>query len=536
LEPQSLKDLAWRHLGAKQDEYLDLIAEADGGQVRACVEGWTHHENAKVRTAATRVLAKIDDPEEERKPRKIWTGSKFSKAVDPIPQVTLDAVDPAVALRYACRDADLTERLRPILYRRIKARGLETVYRRDMAVIPIVQRMQCVGMRIDPAHFRGLLQQFDHDYLDVHAAIARLVGVEVNPNSGDQVARLLFDELELPRTRLTRSRSRSSTEDKFLEALRGAHPVVALIIDARELTKLRSAFVSAILDAAHGGDLIFPHLRITRVVSGRVSAFDPNVLAIPKHSARGKLIRMGFLAGDGRVLLSHDLSQIELRIAAHDSQERGMLKVFREGGDIHASLGQRIFGVKPEDQDESKHRLPCKKVNFGIWMGISAGGVGDQIRAAGVTMSNDDCQRLMDETMRVWPGIPRYQSEKIAQARRLGYVTDFCGRRRYLAGVHSPDARIRAEAERQAHATPIQSGAQEVFKEWMAAVWRRVLQPRQRSRTYLEPWLQVHDDLIVEADRGVAARASVEILACIPQLLRVPTTAKAKSAERWGEL
>jgi DNA polymerase-1 len=266
-----------------------------------------------------------------------------------------------------------------------------------------------------------------------------------------------------------------------------------------------------------------------------VSAFDPNVLSIPKHSTRGKLIRLGFLAGPGRVLLSHDLSQIELRVAAHDSRCRGMIDVFRSGGDIHAALGERLFGIAAKAQDESKHRLPCKKVNFGIWMGISAKGMSEQIRAAGAEWSESMCADLIRETFKVWPEIPRYQSMKIAEARRYGYVTDFAGRRRYLAGVDSRAEWVRHEAERQAYATPVQSGAQEVFKEWMASVWAAVIRPAHaRGDRYVEPWLQVHDDLICEVDRRAATRVSRAIMRAIPQMLQVPVTAKAARADTWG--
>jgi DNA polymerase I-like protein with 3'-5' exonuclease and polymerase domains len=542
LEPQALKDLAYRHLGATQEDYAQLVASADDALVRGYVAMVAAtHPNPKVVKAAARVLAKLDAPDETRPARKVWAGSKFSRAVDPPPAVHIREVRPQCrAVHYACRDADLTERLQPILDREIRARGLQSVYARDLAVVPIVHRMQHVGMRVDPAHFRGLLTQFTHEFLDNQAAITRLLGREVNPNSGPQVAALLFDELHLEGQRLVKSQTRYSTEDKYLEALRGAHPVVPLILEGRELTKLRSAYAAAILSSMRevGNAVwhVFPNLRITRVATGRVSAFDPNVLAIPKHSARGTLIRQGFLAHAGHVLLSSDLSQVELRVAAHDAQCQGMIDIFRAGGDIHAALGQRVFGIPPEQQDESAHRLPCKKVNFGIWMGISPLGMSEQIQAAGAPWTEAMCADLITETFKVWPEIPRYQSAKIAEARRLGYVTDFAGRRRYLAGVDSAASWVRREAERQAHATPVQSGAQAVFKEWMACTWRHVIQPAQARGAYCEPWLQVHDDLILEVDMAAAATIARQVRAAIPQMLCVPVTAKTVQADTWGAL
>lgn len=543
LEPQGLKDASYRHLGAEQEDYTDVTADAEQSMVTGYINiiRLTHH-NTRVVKSCERILKKIADGN-TTPAKKLWSNSKFSKVVDPPPRVTLDMVRPKRrAVVYACRDADLTERLRPIVYKMICDRRLEKVYALDMGVIPVVNRMQHVGMRVIPEHFSSLLERFDKEYFDVHAQLAKVVGHDLNPNSAPQVQNFLFGKLRLSTQGIKRTAHGHSTQDKYLEAMRGAHPSIGLIVDARELVKLKSAYAAAILKTmieTEDGFFVFPHLRITRVVSGRVSAFDPNVLAIPKHSARGKLIRLGFTAGDGRLLLSIDLSQIELRVAAHECQDREMLAVFRKGLDLHAALGYRIFGVKPEDQDDSKHRLPMKKANFGYWMGISAKGMSDQLIAAGASeWTEDRCQEVMDELDRVWPGAPAYKDAKIAQARRLGYVTDFLGRRRYLAGVHSPDNRVRGEAERQAHATPIQSGAQEIFKTWMGRIWKTVMLEERKAKhpRYCEPWLQVHDDFICEVDIQIKDRVQGKILACIPQMLSVPTQAKPKSGVLWGNI
>lgn len=550
LEPQGLKDLSYRHLHAAQEEYLDLIRPAQDALTQAHLITCLATAEGRLQKALLTMLAKIGLEDRHGRPRTahaIWKGSKFTATLPPPPVATLDQVDRTRAYQYAGRDADLTWQLQPILRAKIDAAGLGAVYDRDRSVLPIVDRMQQVGMPIARDHFWTFLSDLDRDQIANLEAIASLVGRSVNPNSGPQVAALLFQDLGLPAPRKqTKSKSRPSTEDKYLEALRDAHPVVPLILEGREIVKIKSAYCAAILDrtvpdAATGLDLLFPHLRITRVVSGRVSAFDPNVLAIPKHSARGKRIRQGFIAGPDRHLLSTDLSQIELRIAAHECQDPGMVRAFRSGQDIHAALGERIFGIRPADQDESKHRLPMKKVNFGYWMGISAAGMRDQLHAAGARdWTEDRCRELIAEYDRVWPRARAWKDEKIAQARRYGYVTDWLGRRRYLAGVHASDAYIREEAERQAHATPIQAGAQEVFKLWMATIWTDVLVPWQATADpvddYCEPYLQVHDDFLLIAHDQHIETLTAMVQACIPQCLRVPVTAKTKAARTWGDL
>ena len=541
MEPQALKALGYRHLGAMQESYADVTHAAEEALTRsfiACI-GATH-EDKRVVTACTRVLAKIDDPNNLKTAKELWRNSKFSKVVDPVPRVTLDLIEPqSRAVTYACRDADLTERLRPLLFKRLVDRELEQVYHLDMGVIPIVNRMQHVGMQVDMPHFEQLVTVFGQGYARARTEIEACVGHDVNPNSGDQVAALLFDELGLPTTKMTKGRRRYSTEDKYLEAMRELHPVIPLLIAARELTKLLGTYAAAVLEQAEERDgvwLIFPHLRITRVVSGRVSAFNPNVLAIPKHSTRGKRIRHGFVAGAGRRLVSNDLSQIELRVLAHESQDKSMLRVYRRGGDLHADLGERVFGIKAADQDESKHRLPCKTVNFSMVMGASPSGLHDSLGKVGVHWSIDTCRDFIRETWKARPGVAAYIDSKHAQARRYGYVTDFCGRRRYVAGVSSADKWIRLQAEREAQATPIQAGAQEVFKAWMGNVWHDVLVPWLKRGDLAEPWLQVHDDLICVAGKKKAQRLGKAVRAVLPQMLRVPVLAEGKIGRRWSTL
>jgi DNA polymerase-1 len=238
------------------------------------------------------VLAKIADPSDARRARAIWHGSKFSQALPSPPHSHIrDVSPPSRAVAYACRDADLTERLQPILARQILERDLDAVYTRDLAVVPIVHRMQHVGMRVDPAHFQRLLTRFTHEALANREAIEASIGRELNPNSGPQVAALLFDELGLEGQRLVKSKTRYSTEDKYLEALRLAHPVVPLLIDGREITKLRSAYAAAILSAMREVDdgiwHVFPNLRIARVGLRPERAVDPEALdAGQAHPAR----------------------------------------------------------------------------------------------------------------------------------------------------------------------------------------------------------------------------------------------------------
>ncbi len=275
------------------------------------------------------------------------------------------------------------------------------------------------------------------------------------------------------------------------------------IREYREIYKLKNTFVDQIPEFVHRWpfDLrIHATFRITRVVTGRLAASNPNLLALPKHGKFAKRFRQGFVADAGHVICSWDLSQIELRVLAHLSQDPVLLHAFRNGIDLHATLAERIFGVPPSQQDESKHRLPAKAVNFGIPMGMTNIGLCLELRKNGVDVDEEDAQRWLDDTMMLYTEVGPYQQNKIAEARRYGYVTDLRGRRRYIGGMRSFDDMVRAEAERFAFATPIQAGAQSIMKRAEAYLYTDILIPRWKRGEWVEPLIQVHDDLVIEAE------------------------------------
>lgn len=367
-------------------------------------------------------------------------------------------------------------------------------------------------------------------------------GIEgFNANSGDQVAHFLFEVLGLEGTKKTDSGTRYSTNDKILEALEHEHPdvpVLTTIRDVRELTKLKFTFVDQIPAFTHRwpfDERIHATFRTTRVVTGRLAASDPNLLAQPKHGQFAKRFRRGWVAEEGHLLAEWDLSQVELRVLAHLSQDPVMLAVYRgelrnpDGSriDLHAALAERIFGVKPKDQDGSKHRLPAKAVNFGLPMGMTCHGLMIELRKNGLMLDEDDAQRWIDETMRLYKGVPRYQQGKIAEARRQGYVRCLSGRIRYIGGTQARDERIRAEAERFAFSTPIQEGAQWIMKRAEGVIWQEVCLHYQHERRYVEPLLQVHDalDFELEEDPRLAQevhRRMVAVLTDGPPGFSVP--------------
>ena len=577
LEPQGLKPLAYRHAGMVQDDYSDVVAEPNdrialewlialydrlpdtpekltkkaikaGAVQRVLTEDEVPLAKAKKLIGA--MIGKADAKRSLRarwadcRAREILTDDTYTlppDAQDP-PEATLDDVPLDRAVQYAGRDADCTHRIRPSLSSQIEAMGLTEVYAVDLGVVPMFNRMQNVGLKADLDHFRDLSLMLAIEQRMNLDALQDAAGRPINPNSGDQVAALLFDELKLheqaPNLRLKRTASgtRFSTNDKTLEALEDIHPIVTLITEGREIGKIKGTFADPMPGMVKADGRLHPRYRITRTDTGRPSAADPNVLAFPKHSARGKLVRDGFIAEDGRELGEWDLDQIEMRVFAHDSEDESMIATFLAGVDMHRATAGLIFGKRPEDVTDEE-RFAAKAVNFGILMGITEFGLLGQFHKNGqLQWTLDDCVRLLAEWHIARPQGSSYIESKHAEARRYGFVRDMWGRIRWVEGVHSDDPYIRAEAERQAQATPTQSGAQGIMKRIMRAVWPAM--KTLRREFWVEPLLQIHDALITEHDRRRRDEIDGVVMAAMHTTveLRVPVTAKAKYGQRWGDL
>lgn len=273
--------------------------------------------------------------------------------------------------------------------------------------------------------------------------------------------------------------------------------------------------------------------RTTRVITGRLAASEPNVLAQPEHGKFAPHFKRGWVAEKGHVLCQWDESQIELRGLAHLSQDPVMLAIFRgelrnpDGSliDLHAATAERIFGVKPKNQDKSKHRLPAKAIGFGIPMGMTCKGLSVELRKNGVDADEDTAQRWLDETLGLYKGVKTYMKQRIAEAYRQGYVRCLSGRIRYIGGIRSKNARVREEAERFAFSTPIQESATFIMKQAEVSVYEDICVPLWKQGVYVEPILQVHDCLKMECQEGLEQDLHLmmgEVMTHVPKGFSVP--------------
>jgi DNA polymerase-1 len=455
-----------------------------------------------------------------------------------MPEADLDDIPLEDAVHYACRDADATLRIFPVLSRMIDEMGLREVYEMDLAVIPMVECMQSWGMKIDVPHFQQLDRKLTMMMAVEVDALCQLVpGLphDFNPNSPVQVADLLFRQLKLKPTKKT-STGKDSTNDKVLEALRSSNPVLPHILSYRELAKARDSFCRVMPRLVSDDGRIRCNLRVTRVSSGRLAATNPNLLAIPVRSDVGKEVRQGFVADDGYVLGGWDLDQAEMRYMADESQDEGLCSIFREGKvDVHTQTAADAFGKNPQDVTKIE-RYAAKRIGFGVITGITEVGLYDQMALAGAQgWTVDRCKDAIDAYFDLRKGVAVYMEACRAEARRYGFVRDRWGRIRYLPGVHSRIDSVRAEAERQSHSHKIQSGAQGLLKRAMAAMWDWM-----RANPDIRPLLQIHDSMLLEvkADPDLMEEVDTAMQYYLTQTtpLTVPMGAKGGYAENWGEM
>jgi len=324
----------------------------------------------------------------------------------------------------------------------------------------------------------------------------------------------------------------------------------------REVDKLKGTFVDAVQEKLGADNRLRFRIMPTRVISGRPAAKDPNVLALPKHTKLAKRFRAGIRAPEGRLLGSWDFNQIELRVLAGDSGSTFLKHAFEGGLDLHVLTGSEIFGLPPDRafHDDSLHRLPSKTTNFSIIMGTTGYGLSDQLRGLGYTFPQlqgqsfpdikslyraqaEVCQSWVDRIIDKWE-IKPYIDKQHWHARTYGWVADFWGRRRYLPLAASSDKKLRQEALRQAQAFGPQAGARGIYKQGVAAWWTQCYRPLHKMGHYIEPLLDIHDDLLLEfqEDLGPVLLPWVTHILQTTVAWPVPLVVNGKVGQSWVDV
>lgn len=563
-EPIGLKPAAYRFCGMEMESYAEVTREASH---RLAADYFDMIKEVDWEDPEPILTFERDGSSRIRQPRNLnWLIKKAEKAIadgkpvdlrdrwkgwddevkqeavsvfGTMPIATLDNVDPARATNYSARDADATRRLFEPVMERIKATGQSRVLGLDMKIIPMLCRMMEVGMKIDKEHFEDVSADLNREMVGLTDRISDIAGYPINPGSDDQMAKLLYDELGLRVGKLTKKKKRGSVENKVLEGIKPDHPVVALALEYSECDTLESGFSRKLPKFTDEDDRIHPNIRMTRVPSGRLNIAEPPLQAIPVRTERGLRIREGFIAPEGRELTGHDLDQIEMRVQADACEDESMLAVLRDPKrHIHKETCSKFYGIKVSTVDKKSEKyMLTKNLSFGILYLISAEGLLVQLHQRGLLHYKlEDCQKMIDEWYKMYPGVKVWQEGMIAEAKRNGLVRTRYGRVRYLPGIHSPLPYVRAEAERQAVNHPVQGTASEIMKEAMVRVWAARAEIQKLG--WWECILQIHDELVCEQSKGMFKTVDPIMRECMmgAMKLKVPIRCGGVVGDNWAML
>jgi len=447
-------------------------------------------------------------------------------------QISMAEVPVELAARYAAADADMALRLRDALLPLVQEKGMERLFHDiEMPLVPVLARMELNGIAVDVGALREMSRVLAQEIRRVEEEIFRIVGHHFNVASPQQLSQVLFEELRLPKTRKLKSGS-YSTDAQSLEELRGIHPIIDLIFEHRELSKLKSTYVDALPAMVNPRTgRIHGDFNQTGAATGRVTCSNPNLQNIPVRTELGSQIRQAFIArdvGPDPYLVAADYSQIELRIMAHLSGDPALIEAFLRDEDIHASTASQVFGVPLQEVTPSMRRR-AKVFNFGVIYGLSDWGLSVRER-----ISREEAAEFIRRYFERYPGIRRYIEETVQRTRELGYAETIFGRRRYLPEINSPNQNVRQAAERAAINMPVQGTAADIMKLAMNRVYAEMERRALRSLMVL----QVHDELIFECPAHEVEEMKALLQEIMPSVaqLRVPLKVDVKVGKSWAEL
>lgn len=395
----------------------------------------------------------------------------------------------------------------------------------ELPLARVLGEMELCGFSADVNGLKALSSELDTRIKSLESEIYSLVGYEFNLNSPKQLGVALFEKLGLPAKKKTKSGY--STGAEVLEGLKNEHPAVSLLLNYRQLAKLKSTYADGLQECIAEDGRIHSTFNQTEARTGRISSLEPNLQNIPVRTAEGRRLREHFNAPAGRVLCDADYSQIELRVLASMSGDANMINAFGSGTDIHTVTASQVFGL-PQDMITPELRSRAKAVNFGIVYGIGAFSLSKDI---GVTRAEAD--RYIKSYLAAYPGVAAYMEKAIEDAKKNGYVTTLYGRRRYIPELSNSNGNMRAFGERVARNAPIQGTAADIIKIAMIKVSRSLKEEFPTARLIL----QVHDELIVECDErdaeGVCALLEREMESAADLAVRL--TAEAHFGKTWLE-
>ena len=471
--------------------------------------------------------------------RKIWDLKQADFLINPLKRVeSVDSNQARLALEDPCQriligeytEAERIEYAKQMknLSKMPKLYQILTDY--DLPLIPVLYEMEKTGVLIDRAYFKELQKEFTEKVAELEQKIYSVCGVNFNVNSPIQLSKVLFEDLALPTKGIKKTTRGFSTGVSELEKLEGQHPVIEMIKEYREVSKLLSTYILPLPELAGEDGRIHTTFTQNVTATGRLSSVNPNLQNIPVRSEDGKRIRTGFVAEKGKILVSADYAQFELRLAAALAGDQKLIESFAQNVDIHTKTAAEVFGIRMEDVSKTQRRA-AKVINFGVLYGMSPKGLADSAE-----MNFYEAKQFIDDYFRVRKPIKDYLEKTLQQAREEGFVETFFGRRRPTPDVKSSNFIIRSAAERAAQNMPIQGTEADLMKRAMIRVNNLLKEKYQEGAKLI---LQVHDSLIIECTKGLEEEVSadlVQIMENVAPELPVRLKADVSIGVNWGEL
>ncbi len=429
---------------------------------------------------------------------------------------------------FACWACEIIGKLKPAITSALVSSGLDKLYAQiEMPLVEVLSTMEVTGIKVDKSYLHEMAVSIAAKIEQLMHEIYLLAGEEFNVNSTKQLGIILFEKLQLPIIKKTKTGY--STDAEVLEKLAGKHPLIDKLLEYRLLTKLKSTYLDGLEPLINPKtDRIHTTFNQMVTATGRLSSSEPNLQNIPIRSDIGRRIRELFVPGDGyKYIMAADYSQIELRVLAHIAGDNSLQEAFRHNQDIHTRTASEVFGV-PMSEVTSEMRARAKAVNFGIVYGISDYGLSRDIG-----VSRKEAGHYIDSYFAKYQGVKKYTADIVASAHRDGYVTTLFGRRRHLPDINSSNFNQRSFAERTAMNTPIQGAAADIIKIAMNSVYAELKKQGLKSRLLL----QVHDELVLEVTVEELEQVTALVKQAMEQAveLDVPLLAEVKIGSNWAE-
>ena len=445
-------------------------------------------------------------------------------------QIKMSEVDLEKISWYAGEDADLTFRLYQKLMPELEKENLNVLFfDLEMPLIEVLAEIENNGVKINSKFLKKLSVDFQLRIEEIEKKTWKLAGEKFNLASPKQLKEILFNRLKISTAGIGKTKTGLSTAAGELEKLQGQHPIIDLIIEFRELSKLKSTYLDALPALVSKSDnRLHTSFNQTITATGRLSSSEPNLQNIPIRTEIGGQIRKAFIAEKGYKLIKADYSQIELRIVASLANDKKMLDIFNQGGDIHTQTAALIHGIKT-DEVTKEIRRTAKEINFGVLYGMGAWGL-----ASRTGLSNNEAQKFIYKYFETFSGVKQWLEETVEIAQSRGFVETLYGRRRFIPEINSSISQVRNSAERMAVNMPIQGTAADLIKLAMIEINKKL--PKISSQAKMI--LQVHDELVFEVpekDVKEVAKFVTEAM-CSVMKLRAPIEVEVLTGDNWGEL